>query len=61
LVPWSLYRLSPKATRLPTLISPLGDDLPEHWYVFFDLLLRHVRWAVQPPGPFSADQLADYA
>ena len=59
-VPWSLYRLNPKTTRLPKLISPLGDDLPEHWYAFFDLLLRHVRWAVMPPGPFSADQLAKY-
>lgn len=59
-VPWSLYRLNPKTTRLPKLISPLGDDLPEHWYAFFDLLLRHVRWAVMPPGPFSAEQLANY-
>jgi pimeloyl-ACP methyl ester carboxylesterase len=61
LMPWSLYRLNPRATRLPALISPLGDSLPAHWYAFFDLLLRHVRWAVQPPGPFNAAQLADYA
>jgi pimeloyl-ACP methyl ester carboxylesterase len=59
-LPWSLYRLNPKRTRVPELVSPLGDDLPAHWYAFFDLLLRHVRWAVMPPGPFSATQLADY-
>ncbi len=60
-VPWSLYRFNPKATRVPKLVSPLGDDLPAHWYAFFDLLLRHVRWGVMPPGPFSTDQLAHYA
>ena len=60
-VPWSLYRFNPRPTRVPQLVRPLGDDLPEHWYAFFDLLLRHVRWAVMPPGPFSADQLAGYA
>jgi pimeloyl-ACP methyl ester carboxylesterase len=61
LVPWSLYRFNPSAARVPKLVSPLGDDLPAHWYDFFDLLLRHVRWAVMPPGPFSTAQLADYA
>ena len=60
-VPWSLYRFNPRATRVPNLVRPLGDDLPDHWYAFFDLLLRHVRWAVMPPGPFSAEQLAGYA
>ncbi len=59
-VPWSLYRLNPTTTRVPKLVSPLGDDLPAHWYDFFDLLLRHVRWAVMPPGPFSTAQLASY-
>ena len=61
LVPWSLYRFNPKTNRVPKLVGPLGDDLPAHWYDFFDLLLRHVRWAVTPPGPFSSGQLADYA
>jgi pimeloyl-ACP methyl ester carboxylesterase len=60
-VPWSLYRRNATRARVPRLVSPLGDDLPEHWYTFFDLLLRHVRWLVQPPGPFSSDQLANYA
>ena len=60
-VPWSLYRFNPMATRVRRLVSPLGDDLPEHWYAFFDLLLRHVRWAVMPPGPFGTDQLVGYA
>jgi pimeloyl-ACP methyl ester carboxylesterase len=60
-VPWSLYRLSPKTARLPNLISPLGEDLPQHWYAFFDLLLRHVRWAAEAPGPFGSAQLAGYA
>jgi pimeloyl-ACP methyl ester carboxylesterase len=60
-VPWSLYRFNPTAARVRRLVSPLGDDLPAHWYDFFDLLLRHVRWAVMPPGPFSAAQLTDYA
>ena len=59
-VPWGLYRSFPTRSRVPRVVSPLGDDLPEHWYAFFDLLLRHVRWAVAPPGPFSADQLAGY-
>jgi pimeloyl-ACP methyl ester carboxylesterase len=59
-VPWSLYRFNPTATHVPRLVAPLGGDLPEHWYAFFDLLLRHVRWAVMPPGPFSSEQLADY-
>jgi pimeloyl-ACP methyl ester carboxylesterase len=60
-VPWSLYRFNPAAARVPKLVSPLGDDLPAHWYEFFDLLLRHVRCAVMPPGPFSTAQLANYA
>ena len=60
-VPWTLYRFNPVATHVPGLVSPLGDELPEHWYAFFDLLLRHVRWAVMPPGPFSTEQLAGYA
>ena len=60
-VPWSFYRFNPAAARIPRLVGPLGDDLPAHWYDFFDLLLRHVRWAVMPPGPFSSDQLAGYA
>ncbi|MET0661164.1 MAG: alpha/beta hydrolase [Steroidobacteraceae bacterium] len=60
-VPWSLYRFNPTATRVRRVVAPLGDDLPEHWYAFFDLLLRHVRWAVMPPGPFSAEQLARYS
>ncbi len=60
-LPWTLYRLNPAATRMPKLVSPLGDALPQHWYAFFDLLLRHVRWAVTPPGPFGAGDLADYA
>ena len=60
-LPWSLYRFNPAATRIPKLVSPLGHDLPAHWYAFFDLLLRHVRWAVMPPGPFSTDQLAGFA
>ena len=60
-LPWNLYRFNPAATRVPKLVSPLGHDLPAYWYAFFDLLLRHVRWAVMPPGPFSTDQLADFA
>jgi pimeloyl-ACP methyl ester carboxylesterase len=60
-VPWTLYRVNPNPARLPKLVSPLGDDLPGHWYEFFDLLLRHVHWAVLPPGPFDAADLAGYA
>lgn len=60
-LPWTLYRFLPRPERLPRIVSPLGDGLPEHWYAFFDLLLRHVHWAVQPPGPFEPEQLAAYA
>lgn len=60
LVPWSLYRAHPNSARIPKLVSPLGDDLAGHWYEFFDLLLRHVHWAVLPPGPFGPTDLAGY-
>ena len=59
-LPWWTYRLAPNPKRLPGILAPLGERLPPHWYAFFDLLLRHVRWAVQPPGPFGEEHFAGY-
>lgn len=59
-LPWSIYRFSPRPERIPKLVSSLGDNLPEHWLDFFDLLFRQVRWAVRPPGPFAAADFAGY-
>jgi pimeloyl-ACP methyl ester carboxylesterase len=59
-LPWTLYRLIPRPARIGAILSPLADDLPPHWQAFFDLLLRHVHWAVRPPGPFGADELAGF-
>jgi pimeloyl-ACP methyl ester carboxylesterase len=60
-VPWTAYRLVPRPAQVPALVSPLGDNLPDHWYEFFELLFRHVYWNVRPPGPFSAADFASYS
>lgn len=59
-LPWWTYRFAPNPAKVPKLLSPLGDDLPAHWYEFFDLLFRHVHWAVRPPGPFVAEDFRHY-
>lgn len=58
-LPWFLYRLFPSPERLRRAVRPLMEP-DEDFLQFFDVVLRHVKFAVTPPGPFAKEELQNF-
>jgi len=59
-LPWHAYRFFPDRSRVAGVVHPLAWEMDDDWYDYFDVILRHVRWLIPPPGPFSPDDLKDF-
>lgn len=57
LIPWHGYRLFPARRMLKHVLHPLAWEMDAFSYEYFDAILRHVRWLIPPPGPFSRQDL----
>lgn len=58
-LPWFLYRLFPSRKRLRRAVRPIMEP-DEELLKFFDVVLRNVKFAVTPPGPFTREELQNF-
>jgi pimeloyl-ACP methyl ester carboxylesterase len=60
-LPWHAYRMFPDPTRIKQAVRPLAAEMENDWYEYFDAILRHVRWLIPPPGPFTQSDLKGFS
>jgi pimeloyl-ACP methyl ester carboxylesterase len=59
-LPWQFYRFFPDRSNIADVVRPLAWELDGDHHEFFDAVLRHVRWLIPPPGPFTTADLKDF-
>jgi len=59
-LPWYAYRMFPNPTQIANTVHPLAWEMEPDEYEYFDAILRHVRWLIPPPGPFSQSDLKEF-
>ncbi|MBL8645436.1 MAG: alpha/beta fold hydrolase [Rhodospirillaceae bacterium] len=56
-LPWHAHRLWPDMVPIAAAVRPLAWEMDAEQYSYFDAILRHVRWLILPPGPFTTSDL----